>query len=115
MFSPSSADSVFNWAQQLQCLQPVISEEMNQMLLDDISEEEVRRAVFNMSPLKALGLDDFPAMFYQKNWGNISGYVMEYVRDFWMNGVLDANINKTLIVLIPQEEGCGHDGRLATY
>ncbi|CAM8906116.1 unnamed protein product [Rhodiola kirilowii] len=40
---------------------------MNRGLLEDISEEEVRRAVFNMSPLKAPGVDGFPTLFYQKN------------------------------------------------
>ncbi|CAM8914616.1 unnamed protein product [Rhodiola kirilowii] len=77
---------------------------MNRGLLEDISEEEVRRAVFNMSPLKAPGVDGFPALFYQKNWGNVRGYVVAYVREFWMNGVLDDRFNKTLIVLIPKKK-----------
>ncbi|CAM8905331.1 unnamed protein product [Rhodiola kirilowii] len=77
---------------------------MNNSLLEDISEEEVRRAVFSMSPLKAPSLDGFPALFYQKNWGRIRGYVLDYVRDFWMNGVLDERNNKTLIVLIPKKK-----------
>ncbi|KAL9690838.1 hypothetical protein QQ045_011249 [Rhodiola kirilowii] len=57
-----------------------------------------------MSPLKAPGVDGFPALFYQKNWGNIRGYVMAYVRDFWRNGVLEDRLNKTLIVLIPKKK-----------
>ncbi|KAL9690889.1 hypothetical protein QQ045_011301 [Rhodiola kirilowii] len=104
IFSPSYLASEVNWNRQLECLQPVISEEMNNSLLEDISEEEVRRAVFSMSPLKAPSLDGFPALFYQKNWGRIRGYVLDYVRDFWMNGVLDERNNKTLIVLIPKKK-----------
>ncbi|KAL9667325.1 hypothetical protein QQ045_001677 [Rhodiola kirilowii] len=104
IFRPSYTDDVVDWSRQLVCLQPVISEEMNRGLLEDISEEEVRRAVFNMSPLKAPGVDGFPALFYQKNWGNIRGYVMVYVRELWMNGVLEDRLNKTLIVLIPKKK-----------
>ncbi|KAL9687575.1 hypothetical protein QQ045_031980 [Rhodiola kirilowii] len=104
IFRPSYTDGVVDWSQQLVCLQPVISEVMNRGLLEDISEEEVRRAVFNMSPLKAPGVDGIPALFYQKNWGNVRGYVVAYVREFWMNGVLDDRFNKTLIVLIPKKK-----------
>ncbi|KAL9680585.1 hypothetical protein QQ045_018466 [Rhodiola kirilowii] len=104
IFRPSYANGDIDWSQQLVCLQPVISDEMNRALLDDISEEEVRRAVFNMSPLNAPGVDGFPAFFYQKNWGNIRGFVMDYVQDFWMNGVLDDLFNKTLIALIPKKK-----------
>ncbi|KAL9681842.1 hypothetical protein QQ045_013631 [Rhodiola kirilowii] len=104
IFSPSYATSEVDWNQQLECLQPTITEEVNQFLLEDISEEEVRRAVFNMSPLKAPGMDGFPALFYQKNWGSIRGFVVDFVRDFWINGELDDRINKTLIVLIPNQK-----------
>ncbi|CAM8888405.1 unnamed protein product [Rhodiola kirilowii] len=45
---------------------------MNRVLPEDISDEEVRRAVFSMNPLKAPGLDGFPALFYQKNWNKIN-------------------------------------------
>ncbi|KAL9681535.1 hypothetical protein QQ045_013320 [Rhodiola kirilowii] len=104
IFRPSYAGSDVDWSQQLECLQPSISEEVNQSLLADISEEEVRRAVFNMSPLKAPGMDGFPALFYQKNWRNIRGSVVGFVRDFWLNGELDERINNTLLVLIPKKK-----------
>ncbi|KAL9674665.1 hypothetical protein QQ045_002863 [Rhodiola kirilowii] len=91
------------WEEELDCIRPVISEDMNEMLLEDISDVEVRRAVFSMNPLKAPGLDGFPALFYQKNWNKISRYIIEEVRKFWEDGVLDDRINKTLIVLIPKK------------
>ncbi|KAL9674104.1 hypothetical protein QQ045_030374 [Rhodiola kirilowii] len=103
IFRPSVDADEIDWNQQLECLRPTITEEMNQALLEDISEEEVRRAVFNLSPLKAPGLDGFPALFYQKNWGRIRGYLVDFVRDFWMNGELDNRVNRTMIVLIPKK------------
>ncbi|KAL9681296.1 hypothetical protein QQ045_013078 [Rhodiola kirilowii] len=41
-----------------------ITEDMNMELLRDISEEEIKRAVFSLGPLKAPGIDGFPAVFY---------------------------------------------------
>ncbi|KAL9672598.1 hypothetical protein QQ045_028849 [Rhodiola kirilowii] len=67
---------------QLRCISPVISKDMNDLLLRDISDEEVRVAMFALGPLKAPGVDGFPAIFYQKHW---------------------EAINKILIVLIPKK------------
>ncbi|CAM8923717.1 unnamed protein product [Rhodiola kirilowii] len=105
IFSPSFGENAIDWSHQLESLQPVITDEFNQLLIGDISEEEVRRAVFSINPLKAPGIDGFPTLFYQKNWDYIKGYVVDYVQDFWQNGVLDDQLNKTLIVLIPKRKG----------
>ncbi|CAM9002471.1 unnamed protein product [Rhodiola kirilowii] len=93
MFESSLAVGACNWEHQLECVRPVITEEMNTMLVADIGEDEVRRTVFSMSPLKAPGLDGFPAFFYQKSWNKIRGYVMDEIKRFWMDGILDDRIN----------------------
>ncbi|KAL9674186.1 hypothetical protein QQ045_030456 [Rhodiola kirilowii] len=81
----------------------VVSEEMNVVLVGNISEEEVRRAVFAQGPLKAPGLDGFPGIFYQKHWALIKDRIISFVRQFWEEGALDREMNKTLIVLIPKK------------
>lgn len=45
-----------------------ISEEINSFLLQDYSKEVVKDVLFHMGSTKALGLDEFPALFYQKFW-----------------------------------------------
>ncbi|KAL9667843.1 hypothetical protein QQ045_002212 [Rhodiola kirilowii] len=104
MFQSSISGNSWETEAQLSFIAQVVSEEMNSWLLRDISEEEVRAAVFSMGPLKALGVDEFPAIFYQKHWNSIKDNIMKEVKDFWAEGLLDKEINKTLIVLIPKKE-----------
>ncbi|KAL9687653.1 hypothetical protein QQ045_032060 [Rhodiola kirilowii] len=103
MFTSSLTDGPMDWERLLWCVKPVVTEEMNCMLMGDVREDEVRSAIFSMGPLKAPGIDGFPALFYQKNWSRLRGHVMEMIRRFWMDGVLDDRINNTLIVLLPKK------------
>lgn len=48
-------------------LQPVIYESMNDYLLIDITEIEVKAVVFQMNALEAPSLDGFLTYFFQKN------------------------------------------------
>lgn len=43
-----------------------LSQEAISMLDSPVTEDEIRRDLFEMAPLKALGPDEFPARFYQK-------------------------------------------------
>jgi hypothetical protein len=49
------------------CLQPLncqVMEEMNNAFMSDFTNEEIYGALQSMAPLKAPGLDDFPASFF---------------------------------------------------
>jgi hypothetical protein len=50
----------------LGALEGQITEAMNESLVKPFVEDEVRAALFQMSPLKALGLDGFNAYFFKK-------------------------------------------------
>ncbi|KAL5562410.1 hypothetical protein UlMin_032157 [Ulmus minor] len=45
-----------------------VSPKMNNILLKPFTEDEVKTAVFGMSPTKAPGFDGMPALFFQKYW-----------------------------------------------
>lgn len=51
---------------------PQLEESILSELVANVTLKEVRRAVFNMSLLKALGVDGLHAKFYQVNW-NVVG------------------------------------------
>lgn len=80
----------------------VITDDMNEFLDAELTEEEIRRAVFQMHPTKAPGTDGFHALFFQKFWDIIRGDVVGLVKKWW-RGLIDLKkINKTCISLIPK-------------
>ncbi|KAL9678505.1 hypothetical protein QQ045_016349 [Rhodiola kirilowii] len=103
IFQPTVNDEAGNFAEKLRNIKPCIIDEMNAWLLRDITELEVRDAVFALGSLKAPGIDGFPAIFYQKYWQRLKNSVVQEVRKFWFEGVLDRELNRTLIVLIPKK------------
>ena len=52
------------FSELLQALQPKVIVEMNRMLGKFFTEDEVRQAMKQMYPLKALGPDGMPPLFY---------------------------------------------------
>lgn len=52
----------------LDTLEPCVFEATNEFLFASFSQEEIRRAVFDLNPLKASGPDGFTALFFQKSW-----------------------------------------------
>lgn len=72
-----------------------ISNSMNAELIRPFTEDEIGQVVKSMAPLKAPGIDGFPALFYQRFWhivgANISTYCLAILR-----GEIDmSTINKT--------------------
>jgi hypothetical protein len=68
----------------------------------DITNEEIRSAVFDMSSWKARGLDGFPAGFYQHSWDTVGQSVCDFVKNIWKAPSCIAMVNQTDICLIPK-------------
>ncbi|KAK3219284.1 hypothetical protein Dsin_013254 [Dipteronia sinensis] len=71
-------------------------------LNSDFTSEEIRRAVFEMGPLKAQGNDGFPVAFYQKFWGTIGKDVTNVYLEVLNKGRWMDDFNSTEITLIPK-------------
>jgi hypothetical protein len=67
-------------------IQEKVSPEMNIDLCKDFTDEEIGDALFQIGPLKAPGVDGFPAQFYQRNWGTLKEEVINAVKLFFVNG-----------------------------
>jgi hypothetical protein len=97
----SKPSDVWNW-HQTELTFPRLEEDCVQHLNRPIEAEEVRSALFSMSPWKAPGPDGYPAGFYQQAWDIIKPSVFEFVSQVWMNPCLLDEVNYTDICLIPK-------------
>ncbi|CAM9000705.1 unnamed protein product [Rhodiola kirilowii] len=77
---------------------------MNERLVAPFTDGEVKRALFQMHPIKAPGVDGFTALFFQSNWKTVGKDVTREVLEVLNNGRLDGRLNETLVVLIPKVE-----------
>ncbi|KAL8097756.1 hypothetical protein AgCh_030760 [Apium graveolens] len=81
-----------------------ITTEQNMDLMKEISEEEVKSALFQMHPDKAPGPDGMTPAFFQKHWKVVGKDVVKMVSDFFYIGELPQGLNETNIVLIPKKK-----------
>src|SRR3954463_15648589 len=81
---------------------PQVSTKENNFLTASYTEEEVKKAVFQMEHNKAPGPDGFPAEFYQKFWDVIKDDLMNLF-GFLQVGQLDLfRLNFGNIILLPK-------------
>lgn len=81
---------------------PTISEVHSQMLVVPIVAEEVKNVVFVMHADKSPGIDGLNPCFYQAYWEIVGGDVVEFCKEFFDNGTLPEDVNRTLVCLIPK-------------
>jgi len=87
------------------CLHTVehrITPDMYQILSSDFTTDEIKVALFQMGPKKALGLDGMNALFYQKFWHVVGDNIVSAMLDYLNSSVMHPDINHTNIVLIPK-------------
>jgi hypothetical protein len=77
-----------------------VTSEMNRKLGAPFGADEVKKALFEMFPTKAL--DDFPTQFFQRNWDVCGEEVTKAVMCVLAGDDSAESVNKTFIVLIPK-------------
>jgi len=88
----------------LRDISPSVSPTMNEFLVKEVTEEEVKRALFSLNPTKAPGPDGMTALFFQRFWEIIKGDLTKMVKNFLSSGIFDGKLNETNICLIPKGE-----------
>ena len=83
-------------------IQPLVTEDMNISLTREFTRQEVEIALKDMAPLKALGPDGMPPIFFQSFWRLIGDDVSKAVLDFLNSCHIPKEFNFTYITLIPK-------------
>ncbi|GJT29391.1 hypothetical protein Tco_0909666 [Tanacetum coccineum] len=71
-------------------------------MVRDVTDKEIREAIFSMGDNKAPGPDGYSAAFFKEAWDIIAGDVTKAIKEFFINGVLLKELNHTIIALIPK-------------
>uniref|UniRef100_A0A803QEL1 Reverse transcriptase domain-containing protein n=1 Tax=Cannabis sativa TaxID=3483 RepID=A0A803QEL1_CANSA len=79
-----------------------VTRAQNESLLAPVSNEEVRKALFQMHPDKSPGPDGMTPGFYQRCWSIVGSDIINLVRSFMRTGDLPQGLNDTNLVLIPK-------------
>ncbi|KAI9162186.1 hypothetical protein LWI28_024695 [Acer negundo] len=81
---------------------PKLSQSKSSFLDMKFTGDEVKKAIFDMSPTKAPGCDGLPAVFFQQYWESIGTSVVNACLCVLNNGASVEGMNKTVIALIPK-------------
>ncbi|GLT60498.1 hypothetical protein SLA2020_332620 [Shorea laevis] len=82
--------------------QPCLSADDGSSLLNPVSLEEVRVALFSMKGLKSPGPDGIQPIFYQRHWQEVSGTLHSFVNNAFRDGYFDQSLLHAHITLIPK-------------
>ncbi|GJR73600.1 hypothetical protein Tco_0085965 [Tanacetum coccineum] len=71
-------------------------------MVRDVSDQDIRDAIFSLGDDKSLGPDGYTAAFFKEAWEIIAQDVCNAVKEFFVNGVLLKELNHTIIALTPK-------------
>lgn len=74
------------------------------MLIQDVTEEDIKQVLFKMACGKSPGPDGYTMEFYKASWPVIGKEVVIAVRSFFEKGFLPKGVNSTILALIPKKE-----------
>lgn len=94
--NPSDLETLFEGFQRR------VTPEMNETLLKEITDEEIRLAAFSVKGSSAPGEDGLTGVFYRNYWQIVGPQVTEEVRSFFRTSSLPAGWNHTQLCLLPK-------------
>ena len=80
----------------------VLDQHMADYMVRNVTDADIKEALFSMGDDKAPGPDGYTAAFFKKAWNVVGKDVTSAIRDFFTNGKILKEINHTIISLIPK-------------
>ncbi|GJS52904.1 RNA-directed DNA polymerase, eukaryota, reverse transcriptase zinc-binding domain protein [Tanacetum coccineum] len=77
-----------------------LSTEDAEAMIVEVTDNEIKDAVFDIDSSKSSGHDGYTSYFFKKAWGIIRKEVFLAIKEFFRNGKLLGEINATLIALV---------------
>lgn len=81
---------------------PTLSVKNQRILCEDVTDSQVKEAMFSIPDVKSPGPDGYTSGFYKKHWGLVGPLVCKAVREFFSTGKLHHQWNETNLLLIPK-------------
>lgn len=94
--NPSNIDTLFEG------FNPRFSQEMNRMLVANVTETEIKAAAFAIDGGSSPGADGFSGNFYQRFWAIVGLSIIVEGKEFFWSYVFTAYWNYTQICLLPK-------------
>jgi hypothetical protein len=83
----------------------LIKKDFNNNLTKEVTQQEIKEALDQMNPDKALGPNGFTARFYQQSWYIINSDLTKMIQKSQTCNKLGGVTNSTFLVLISKEKG----------
>ncbi|GKB13765.1 hypothetical protein Tco_0847688 [Tanacetum coccineum] len=80
-----------------------VSEISNANMIRSVTDDEIKRAMFDIGDDKAPGPDGYTSAFFKRGWDVVGLDVCNAICDFFDNGQIFKEINHTFLALIPKE------------
>lgn len=86
----------------LQTIPTLITEDINQILTQPFTIDELKSACFSLGALKVPGPDGYTAKFFQSHWEVVKQDILMAANSFLNSGCLLKEMNETTFVLVPK-------------
>ena len=89
---------------------PTVNPTQQQHLIRQLSDEEIKAAVWGLNSKGALGPDGIPVFFYKECWGVVGPELVSVMEDFHAGRCRMENLNKVYLILLPKTAGAEYIG-----
>ena len=81
---------------------PILSSDQSAQLINNVSDVEIKDALFNIADDKAPGPDGFSSYFFKQSWDTVGEQFKGAVKEFFSNASILKQFNHTVIALVPK-------------